>query len=315
MSNNKNFFQKAWAYIKSPKTIFYLFERIGLLDYVSDKSLIKMRWYLAFGKSLNLKKPKTFNEKLQWLKLYYHKPEFTTMVDKYEVKQYIKDKIGEQYVIPLLGVWDSPDEIDFDKLPNQFVLKCNHTSGVGLVICKDKTKLNVDDAKKELLRGLNDDYFKNSREWPYKNVKRKILAEEYKEDESGYELKDYKLYCFDGKPFICQVDFGKGQGATRQDFSRNIYDMEWNFLDVQYNHPNDPNKIIAKPSKFEEMKKLAQILSEGEPFVRVDFYNIGESILFSEITFYPIAGFGWFKPVDWDLKLGELIKLPQKTKL
>ena len=259
---------------------------------------------------LNLDKPQTFNEKLQWMKLNYRKPIFTTLADKYAVKQYISDKIGAQYVIPLLGVWDKPEEIDFDRLPNQFVLKCNHTSGVGLIICKDKSKLNKGEAIKELNRGLNDDYYKGNREWPYKEIDRKIIAEEYKEDESGYELKDYKLYCFDGEPKFCQVDFGKNKGATRTDFTRNLYDMNWNLLDVQYSHPNDPSTIIPKPSQFEKMKELARILTKGEPFIRADFYNIGDQILFSELTFYPIAGFGWFKPKEWDKELGDLVHLP-----
>lgn len=279
----------------------------------SDRLYISLMYFFVLHKWPNLTNPKGFNEKLQWMKLHYHKPIFTTMVDKYAAKQYISDKIGAEYVIPLLGVWDRPEDIDFDKLPNQFVLKCNHTSGIGLVICKDKNTLDIDKTIKELNRGLKDDYFSKGREWPYKNVQRKILAEEYREDESGFELKDYKLYCFNGEPKFCQVDFGKSSGITRQDFTRNLYDMDWNCLDIKFNHPNDPHTIIPKPSQYEKMKDFARLLSKGEPFLRVDFYNIGDQILFSEITFYPIAGFGWFKPCDIDKKLGEMINLPQKT--
>jgi hypothetical protein len=262
------------------------------------------------GYWINWKNPKTFNEKLQWLKMYYHKPIFTIMADKYAVKQYISEKIGNEYVIPLLGVWDNPEDIEFENLPNQFVLKCNHTSGVGLIICKNKQALNINETIKELKKGLNDNYYLHNREWPYKDIPRKIIAEEYKEDESGYELKDYKLYCFNGEPKFCQVDFGKGEGKTRQDFKRNIYDMEWNFLDIQYNHPNAPERNISKPLQFERMKEFARILSKGEPFLRVDFYNIGNQIFFSEITFYPVAGFGWLLPSKTQYDFGKMITLP-----
>lgn len=291
--------------------------RIKLLKifscFFSDKQYLKLLFPMRVGYKLNLDNPQTFNEKLQWLKLNYHKPEFTTMVDKYLAKEYVANKIGAEHVIPLLGVWNKPEDIDFDKLPNQFVLKCNHTSGVGLIICKDKNMLDKNKAIEELTRGLKDNYYKRNYEWPYKDVKRVIIAEEYKEDESGFELKDYKLYCFNGEPKFCQVDFGKSKGKTRRDFTRNIYDMDWNLLDVKYSHPNDPQRIIQKPSQFEQMKEFARILSQGEPFMRTDFYNIGDNILFSEITFYPIAGMGIFNPKSWDKKLGEMIKLPKRT--
>lgn len=308
----RNWKQKIWEYITRPEKVIFMLDRWHWLYHLSDEHYVKFMWRATQGTKINLKNPRTFNEKLQWLKLYYHKPEFTTMVDKYAVKKYIADKIGSEYVIPLLGVWDKPEDIDFDKLPNQFVLKCNHTSLIGLIICKDKNKLDVRATIDELNRGLKDDFYKRSREWPYKNVKRKIIAEEYKEDESGVELKDYKLYCFNGEPKFCQVDFGKvGEGKSRRNFIRNIYDMNWNFLDIQYNHPNDPTRMIPKPLQFEKMKELARILSKGEPFMRTDFYSIGNQILFSEITFYPIAGFGWFKPKDISIELGKMITLPK----
>ena len=303
-----------WDSIIHPSHFFLILDRFHVFDNMSDEKYIKLKWKVKKGYDLNLLNPVTFNEKLQWMKLNYHKPIFTTLADKYAVKQYVKDVIGPEYVIPLLGVWDNPEDIDFDKLPDQFVLKCNHTSGIGLIICKDKSKLNRESAIKELKRGLKDDYFKGNREWPYRDICRKIIAEEYKEDESGFELKDYKLYCFNGEPLFCQVDFGKGEGETRQDFTRNIYDMDWNFMNIQFNHPNDPNRVIQKPSQFEKMKELSRVLSKGEPFLRCDFYNIGDQILFSELTFYPIAGFGWFNPVEWDKKLGDLISLPEKTR-
>lgn len=294
--------------------LFLKMDRNHWLNFLSDELFIKLKWKVLKGYPLNLRNPQTFNEKLQWLKLYYHKKDFTTWVDKFAVKDYIAQKIGEEHVIPLLGVWDRPEDIDFSKLPDQFVLKCNHTSGIGLVICKDKSKLDTKKAIKELNRGLKDNYYKRNREWPYKDVKRKVFAEAYKVDESGRELKDYKLYCFNGKPIFCQVDFGKEDGKNRSDFTRNIYDMDWNLQNVQYSHPNDPSRIIPKPMEFEKMKRLAHVLSKGEPFLRVDFYNVGHQIYFSEITFYPIAALGRFVPQDWDTQLGQLIQIPTITK-
>lgn len=286
---------------------------LHLGQFISDEQYTKLLWRAHKGYSLNLDNPQTFNEKLQWLKLNHHKPEYTTMVDKYQAKKYVADRIGAEHIIPLLGVWERAEDIDFDSLPPQFVLKCNHTSGLGLIICKDKERLDRDKAIKELNRGLRDNYFLRNREWPYKNVKRVIIAEEYKEDESGYELKDYKLYCFGGEPRFCQVDFGKSNGTDRTDFYRNLYDTDWQLMPIEYSHPNDPQTIIAKPSQWEQMKQYARILSKGEPFARIDFYNIGDLVLFSEITLYPIGATGWFKPNDWDKTFGELIELPKET--
>ena len=293
------------------KIVNYVFTR-KLSRFIKDDELyLKILFKLETGKSLNLENPKTLNEKLQWLKLHYRKPEFVIMADKYAAKRYIASKIGEKHVIPLLGVWDRPEEIDFEKLPERFVLKCNHTSGIGLIICKDKSRLNRSTVINELNRGLKDNYYLRAREWPYKDIPRKIIAEEYKTDESGVELKDYKMYCFNGEPLFCQVDFGKAKGKMRSDFTRNLYDMEWHLLNMQFSHPNDISVEIPKPSLFEKMKEFARILSAGEPFLRVDFYYTGEEIFFSEITFYPIAGFGWFKPDVWNEELGKKLVLPQ----
>lgn len=294
------------------KLIVHAVNFLHLGQYLSDKAYTQLVWRAHKGYPLNLDNPQTFNEKLQWLKLNYHKPEYITMVDKYKAKKYVADRIGTEHVIPLLGFWQRPEDIDFDKLPHQFVLKCNHTSGIGLIICKDKAKLDKGKAIQELNRGFHDNYFLRNREWPYKDVERVIIAEEYKEDESGYELKDYKLYCFGGEPHFCQVDFGKSKSKDRTDFYRNIYDTDWHLMDIQYSHPNDPNTAIPQPSQWEQMKDLAKVLSNGEPFARIDFYNIGDLVLFSEITFYPIGATGWFKPNEWDRTFGELIKLPQR---
>lgn len=269
---------------------------------VPDSVYLKLRFKKIMGYPLDLNNPKTFNEKLQWLKLYNRNPEHTTMVDKFAVKKYIADKIGPEYIIPTLGVWDSFDDIDFDALPDQFVLKCTHDSG-GLVICRDKAKLNYKEAKEKIEKSLANNYFYSGREWPYKNVPHRIIAEQYMAD----NLRDYKLFCFNGVPrmtLVCSERFTKD--GLKEDF----YDESWNHLDIQ--RPAHGNAIlhIARPNQYELMKELAMKLSEHIPFARIDFYEINEKVYFGEITFYPASGFEGFKPEEWDLKLGEWIKLP-----
>ena len=254
-------------------------------------------------KKLNLKNPQTFNEKMQWLKIYNRNPKYSEMVDKYQVKQYVANIIGEEYIIPTLGVWDKFDDIDFDSLPNQFVLKCTHDSG-GLVICKDKEKLDVDSAKVKINESLRYNFFYLGREWPYKNVKPRIIAEQYMTDESGIELKDYKIFNFNGEPRIIQVDYDRFV-----QHKRNLYTTDWNYIDAAIQYPNDPNRKITRPKKLEKMLELARILSKDIPYVRTDFYCIDERIYFGELTFYHESGFGKFTPEKFDLEMGEWINL------
>lgn len=273
-----------------------------LFRWLDDEDYLKFSYKITMGKKLNLSDPRTFSEKLQWLKLNNRENLYTTIVDKYAVKQYIANQIGTEYIIPTLGVWDSFEEIEFDKLPNQFVLKCTHDSG-GLVVCKDKTTLNVEWARKKINRSLENDFYLVGREWPYKNVPHRIIAEQYMAD----DLRDYKLFCFNGVPrmtLVCSERFTKD--GLKEDF----YDEAWNHLDVQ--RPNHGNAIlpIERPKQYELMKELAAKLSEKMPFARIDFYEINEKVYFGEITFYPASGFEGFKPEEWDLKLGEWIKLP-----
>ena len=277
---------------------------------LSDEAYLKKAFKLRMGKKLDLDNPKTFSEKLQWLKLYDRKPEYTVMVDKYLVRKYIAEKLGEEYLIPLLGVWDSPEEIDFEALPEQFVLKCNHNSGAGMYICTDKSKMDVEKVKAELRKGLAQDYYLHGREWPYKNVPRKIVAEKYMVDESGYELKDYKFFCFDGevKALFIAKDRTKEDEETKFDF----FDADFNHLPFTNGHPNAEPPYF-KPDKFEEMKELAKVLSAGIPQLRVDFYNINGKIYFWELTFSHWSGMVPFSPEEWDYKFGEWIKLPEKT--
>jgi hypothetical protein len=279
-----------------------LFDIKDFLKKIPDDEYLRMMYRIHMKKELNLDNPQTFNEKLQWLKLYDRKPEYTAMADKYEVRKFVAEKIGEEYLIPLLGVWDRFEDIDFNKLPNQFVLKCNHDSG-SVVICKDKNTFDLEAAKTKLNNSLTQNYYYFAREWPYKNIKPRIIAEKYMVDESGVELKDYKMFCFNGEPKYIQVDFDRFIKHKR-----NIYDTEWNYIPVSVQYPTDPEKVINKPSKLGEMLSLARILSKNIPHVRVDFYHIENAplILFAEFAFYNDAGFGKFGSL-WDRKFGECI--------
>lgn len=276
--------------------------REGVFNFLPDKAFLKLLFWARTGKKLNLKKPMTYNEKLQWLKLYDRNSEYTKMVDKYEVRKYISEKIGEEYLIPLLGVWDSFDEIDFDSLPEQFVLKCTHDSG-GLVICKDKSKLDLAAAKKKINKCLKRNFYKYNREWVYKNVKPRIIAEKYMVDESGTELKDYKFFCFDGEPRAMFIATDRPHD-TRFDF----FDMQFNHLPFLNGHPM-ATKEIKKPAGFDKMAELSRILSAGMRHVRTDFYDINGKIYFGEITFFHHSGFTSFEPEEWDYKFGEWIKI------
>lgn len=302
---NKSFSNKIKEAIHNPRklAVYLLFQIAPIL---SDRLFVKILFRLRMGYKLNLDNPKTFNEKLQWLKLYNRKPEYTQMVDKVGAKEYVANIIGEEYIIPTLGVWNSAEEIDWDALPNQFVLKCTHDSG-GIVICSNKSKLDIDAAKRTLKRGLKRDFYAQNREWPYKDVKRRIIGEEYMVDESGYELKDYKWFCFNGEPkaLFIATDRGVEGEETKFDF----FDADFNHLPFTNGHPNSPRPVL-KPQGFEKMKELAAKLSQGQPHLRVDFYDINGKIYFGELTFYHWSGTTPFEPIEWDYKFGEWIELP-----
>lgn len=270
----------------------------------SDEKFLKWMFYFRVSRILNLKHPTAYNDKLQWLKLNYRRRIMTDLVDKYKVKEYVKELIGDEYIIPTLGIYDSVNAIDFDSLPNQFVLKCTHDSG-GIIVCKDKTVLDIDKAKKKIAWALNRTYYYENREWPYKNVKRAIIAEKYMEDESGYELKDYKFFCFDGKPSFLFVATDRPID-TRFDF----FDLKWNHLPFKQGHPNAARQI-PYPKNFEKMIELASKLSKGFPHVRVDLYNCNGKIYFGEMTFYHYSGMVPFEPSEWDEKFGEMLQLPE----
>ena len=296
--------------MKNPAKIIYVLKKIKFDRLLSDKAYLKLMYRACIGKKLNLKDPKTFNEKLQWLKLYDRKPEYVKLVDKHDVKSYVADVIGEEYIIPTLGVWDSFDEIDFDKLPEKFVLKCTHDSG-GLVICRDKAKLDLEAAKKKINKSLKRNFYYAAREWPYKNVKPRIIAEQYMEDSKTCELRDYKFYCFDGKPTMLLVASERMNG--NKDVKFDFFDSEYNHLDITKGHPN-ADVTPEKPQNFEKMLELAKILSKGIPFLRVDFYEANGKIYFGELTFYPAGGFEPFEPDRWNFELGKMLELPATEK-
>lgn len=274
-----------------------------------DKQYLQIYYFLKMGKRLNLKEPKTYNEKIQWLKLYNRKSEYTMMVDKYAVKEYVANIIGEEHVIPTLGFWDKPEEIDFDKLPSQFVLKTTHGGGnSGVIVCKDKMKLNKEDAIKRLNKSMHQDLFKSLREWPYKNVKRRILAEAYMEDSETKELRDYKFFAFDGEVKALFIATDRGSGDVKFDY----FDAEFNHLDLIQQHPMS-GKTIQKPECFEEMKAIAEKLSVGIPHVRVDLYEVNGKVYFGEFTFSHHGGCVPFHPEEWDYKFGSWIKLPENN--
>jgi len=279
-----------------------------LFRVIPDKVYLNIKFLKNFGKFINFSNPQTYNEKLQWLKLYNRDPLYNILVDKYLVKDYVARTIGEEHVIKLLGAWRHFDEIPFDKLPEQFVLKCNHDCG-GIVICKDKSKFDKASARKLLESHLNNNYYWDHREWPYKDVKPLIFAEEYMVDESGYELKDYKWFCFNGEPKVLFI--AQDRDNPNEDTKFDFYDMEFNHLPIKNGHPN-ANAIKEKPVGFEIMKKLAQKLSKGIPHIRVDFYDINGHIYFGEMTLFHWGGFVKFDPQEWDKTFGDWITLPER---
>ena len=277
-----------------------------IFGFLPDKLYLKIKYRLNIKKKLNLKNPQTFNEKINYLKLYNRDDIQTIMADKYKARDYVKDKIGEQYLVPLIGVWDNPDDIDFDKLPNQFAMKCNHNSGLGMCICKDKSKLDIDKVRSELKKGIAEDYYKNCREWPYKNIPRKIICEEFLTQEKDTGLTDYKFFCFNGEPKFMYVSDGLDNHDTA---SISFLTMDWQFAEFERADYNRHKELPEKPVHYEKMIELAKILSEGFAFLRVDLYEIDGKIYFSELTFSPCGGFMPFTPEKWDAELGKLIEL------
>lgn len=269
-----------------------------------DMLYLQICFYLEMGKRLDLKNPKTMNEKLQWLKLYNRKPEYTTMVDKILVKDYVAKIIGEDYIVPLLGVWDSPEQIDFDTLPDQFVLKTNHSGGnTGVVIVKDKSKIDQKAIREKLHVSMKSDIYARYREWPYKNVERKVFAEAY----LGDDLADYKFYCYNGYADAVMICIDRQIGDPKFYF----FDKEWNLKRYNKRGKEAPAAFtLPKPDGVDKMFELASVLSKDIPYARVDFYNVKGKIYFGEITFFPASGFDKNRLLESDLLFGQMIDLP-----
>lgn len=298
-------FRRFFYYLfRSPRLLFLiLWDRSAFL--FPDKFFLKVKFRLTMGYWMDFDNPQTYNEKLQWLKMNDIHPEYTNLVDKVEVKKYVSSVLSDKYIIKTLGVWDSVEDINWDALPRQFVVKSTSDSG-GVIVCKDKSTLDINKAKNKL-RGLGGrNYFHSSKEYPYKDVPHRFIAEEYMEDESGTELKDYKFFCFDGVPKFLFVATGRQQNDTRFDF----YDLDFNHLPIKNGHPN-AEKWPSKPQNFEEMIEVARKLSKGIPHVRVDLYNVNGEIYFGEMTFFHWSGMVPFEPFEWDYKFGNYLELPK----
>lgn len=275
-------------------------------SFLPDKIYLSLRFRLKMGKWINWKNPFTYNEKLQWLKVYNRRKEYSKLVDKYEVKEYVRSVVGDEYVIPTLKVWDNADDIDITNLPNQFVLKTTHSGGnTGVVICKDKGKFDLEAAKQKLRASLSHNIYKGWREWPYKDVKPRIIAETYMFDNIHDSLLDYKFYCFDGDPKVMVIATGRNENLCFD-----YFDMDFNHLPFEQGGPNSPN-IIDKPQNMEKMIELVKTLSKGIPHVRMDLYEVNSQIYFGEYTFFDSSGMAKFNPVEWDFKFGSYIQLPR----
>ena len=296
--------------IKDPiKYLYFITARFIGDDVNKEIKYLKRRYKHQFNEKLDFDNPKNFNEKIQWLKINDRNPIYTQLVDKYEFKRYINELLGKGFTFDTLGIWDKFEDIDFDKLPDRFVLKCTHDSG-GIYICKDKSVFDRAVAKKKIESSLKKNYFINSREWPYKNVKPRIIAEKFVEDVEGEDLKDYKVYVFNGKVKCVHVDYDRFTNHRR-----NFYDCDWNYLPFTTLYPTDSQYIIEKPEKLEEMILFSETITEsiGTPdFLRVDFYIVKGNIYVGEVTFYHGSGFEKFYPAEWNYILGDWLNLHKK---
>lgn len=278
------------------------------MRFLPDRIYVQLMYYHFFKRFVDLNKPITYNEKLQWLKLFYHNPEYTNLVDKYSVKEYVAEKIGEKHIIPTLGVYNTPEEINFENLPNQFVLKCNHDSG-SIVICKDKSTFDKKHALDILRKGMKRNGYWYGREWPYKNVKPIIIAEQYIEDSETHDLKDFKFFCFDG--YVDNVMMVVDRYSEHPKFYH--FDRSWKIC--HYNRLGrtlSDDFTLPKPNNIEQMFEIAEILSKGFPEVRIDLYDVDDQIYFGEYTFFNESGFETGFDYQSDKHLGDLIKLPDK---
>lgn len=274
---------------------------------ISDEKAINRHFRRRLNRDVNLKNPTAYNDKIQWLKLNWYDPLATICADKYRVREFVKEKIGEGYLNELLGVYESVDEIDLDKFPNSFVLKATHGSGYN-IICRDKNMMDWDKEFKKMRRWLRTNYYWPKREWVYRDIRPKIICEKFLESENGREFEDYRVLCFDGEPRLIMVDFNIN---NKEEARRNIYDLKWNLLDEEITYARETSIELEKPKYLNEMLAISEELSKGFPHVRIDFYIIKNKLYFSEMTFFHQSGMGKFSSEEFEEKLGNLIKLPK----
>lgn len=284
--------------------------------FLSDKAYSSLLWWVKNGTIINWERPEGFNEKLQWLKIYDRKDRYIQLVDKFKVREYVSDTIGKDYLIPLVGgVWYSTKEIDFDNLPNEFVLKCTHNSGEGMVVCRNKQNLNFKKVKDRLDEALSKNYYWHSREWVYKSVKPGIIVEKYMHDSNissdKYSLISYKFYCFNGEPRFLYVGVDDISDGSKGGACLSILDLNWEEAPFYRSDHNPIPFTVDEPDNLQEMLNISRKLSEGIPFARIDLYSIDRKVYFSEITLYPGGGYSCFQPEEWEKKIGEWIELPQ----
>ena len=303
----KKLIKSGALFISNPQYRIKIYDWLKMYKNLPDKEYLSKMYYCCFGKKIDLDDPKTFNEKIQWLKLNDRRSEYTSLVDKYEMKNIISKQLGKEFIVPTYGVWNNFDEIDFSLLPNQFVLKTTHDSG-GVVICKDKHTFDLKEAKKILNHSLKNNYYEYRREWPYKNVKPRIIAEMLLCN-ADQEIDDYKVHCFNGEPQMTLVCSDRhSQSGLKEDF----YDNNWNHLNLKRPGVSNSKRTHKKPDRFEEMLSISKKLSKNYPFLRVDFYVIENRIYIGELTLYPASGFDGFEPEEWDMVLGEWIDLSKE---
>lgn len=298
--------EKIKAFLNNPVYFITSPASKGYLNWVPDAIYLKILYRLSMGERCNLKNPVKYNEKLQWLKLHDRKPEYARMVDKYEVRGYIAEAIGEEYLIPCYGVYNSFEEIDFSKLPEQFVLKCTHDSG-SVEICKDKANFDFKGAKDRLTGAMGKNYYNTYREWPYKNVKPRIIAEKFMVDETVDDLRDYKIMCFNGEAKLIEVH--ENRFARERGYTQTFYDRAWNKLNIAQKGFIPTDEEREKPVKLDEMLALSEKIAKDMYHARIDWYLIGDKLYFGEITFYDGSGFAKFDDEKDDIFFGSLIQI------
>ena len=298
--------EKIKAFLNDPVYFITSPASKGYLNWVPDAIYLKILYRLSMGERCNLKNPVKYNEKLHWLKLHDRKPEYARMVDKYEVRGYIAETIGEEYLIPCYGVYNSFEEIDFSKLPEQFVLKCTHDSG-SVEICKDRNTFDIEKAGERLTEALNKNYYNTYREWPYKSVKPRIIAEKFMVDESVDDLRDYKVMCFNGEAKLIEVH--ENRFARERGYTQTFYDREWNKFNIAQKGFTPTDEKREKPPKLNEMLELSEKIAKDMYHARIDWYSIGDKLYFGEITFYDGSGFAKFDKEEDDIFFGSLIQI------